>query len=237
LSSDFPTVMILAGGLGTRLGAPYEKTPKSLVKVADAPFIDHQLRLLARKGASTVILLLAHLGHQIADFVKDGCQYKLKVEYSYDGETLLGTGGAIQKALPLVSQEFAVIYGDSYLDLDFMAVHTAFRASGAQALMTVLHNENRWGASNVAFANGLVQKYDSRHQGDHLNYIDYGFSILSKSAFDAFDGSQSFDLSAVFQDLIDKHMLAGFEVTHRFYEIGSLQGLKETDEFLRTSKD
>jgi NDP-sugar pyrophosphorylase family protein len=237
LSSDFPTVMILAGGLGTRLGALYEKTPKSLVKVADAPFIDHQLRLLARKGASTVILLLAHLGDQIADFVKDGCQYKLKVQYSYDGETLLGTGGAIKKALTLVSHEFAVIYGDSYLDLDCMAAYKAFRASGTQALMTVLHNENRWGKSNVAFANGLVQKYGSGHQGDQLNYIDYGFSILSKTAFAGFDHSQSLDLSVVFQDLIDKQMLAGFEVTRRFYEIGSLQGLQETDEFLRTLKD
>jgi len=246
--------MILAGGLGTRLGAIDEKIPKSMVAVADAPFIDHQLRLLSRKGASNVILLLGHLGDQIADFVKDGSAYKLKIEYSCDGEQLLGTGGAIKKALPMVTGEFAVMYGDSYLDLDVMAVNAAFRESGKDALMTVLRNENRWGASNVSFVDGLVRKYEKHQQDKHqkdkqdkqhqdasshhhaadLHYIDYGFSILKKSAFDPFAGAQSFDLSQAFEHLIEEQMLAGFEVERRFYEIGSLQGLAETDEFLRT---
>src|SRR5271169_2376083 len=125
-------VAILAGGLATRLRPTTETIPKSLIIVAGEPFIAHQLRLLERENLKRVILCVAHLGEMIRDYVGNGERYGLEVSYSFDGEQLLGTGGALRRALPLLDTAFFVLYGDSYLDIDYRAVLSAFERSGAQ---------------------------------------------------------------------------------------------------------
>lgn len=226
-------VAILAGGLATRLRPVTESIPKSLVLVADEPFIAHQLRLLKREGIERVVLCVGHLGEMIEDFVGNGRQFGLDVAYSFDGDRLMGTGGALRRALPLLGTEFFVLYGDSYLDIAFEPVLLAYRRSGAAALMTVFRNEGRWDTSNVEFDGIHVSRYDKRNSTPDLRYIDYGLGILSPVVLGKRTADEEFDLAEIYAALAASRRLAGYEVTHRFYEIGTPQGLAETDAYLR----
>src|SRR5579872_5855079 len=134
-------VAILAGGLATRLRPLTDKIPKALVDVNGEPFIAHQLRLLASRGIPRVVLCLGYRGEMVRDFVGDGWEFGLQVNYSFDGPELRGTAGAIHQALPLLGDSFFVLYGDSYLPCDYAAVEQAFLTSGKTALMTVFCNE------------------------------------------------------------------------------------------------
>jgi MurNAc alpha-1-phosphate uridylyltransferase len=222
---------VLAGGRATRLGEQATRTPKALVEVAGAPFIFHQLALLRRHGASRIVMCVGYLGEQIEAAVGDGARLGLAVEYSYDGESPAGTAGAIRNALPLLGDTFHVLYGDTYLRIDYAAVERAFRDSGAPALMTVLRNEGRWDKSNVILANGLVVAHDKRHPTPEMRWIDYGLGVFSAAALTDASSGQS-DLSDVYAQLARRGELAGFEATERFYEIGTPEALAETDEFL-----
>lgn len=228
-----PPLALLAGGLASRLGKLTERVPKSLLEVAGEPFVAHQLRLLAEQGIADVVICCGHLGDMIERFVGDGGPFGCRVRYSHDGPVLLGTGGAIRKALPLLGPRFWVMYGDSYLTVAFAQVLGAFEASGARALMTVFRNEDRWDASNVEFADGKIIRYAKAAPSPGMRHIDYGLGIYSADAFLLCAEGLEFDLSALQANLITRGVMAGFEVRERFYEIGSLNGLEETDALLR----
>src|SRR6187431_438884 len=132
------SVAILAGGLATRLRPITETIPKALVEVAGVPFIARQLDYLRAQGIPRAVLCVSYRGEQIEAAIGDGRDFGLEVRYSYDGPKLLGTGGALKRALPLLGERFFILYGDSFLPVDFGAVEAAFRASGKPALMTVL---------------------------------------------------------------------------------------------------
>ena len=148
---DIP-VAILAGGLATRLRPITEKIPKSLVPVAGKPFLAHQLELLHARGIRRAVLCIGHLGEMIQRDFGDGAAFGVKLDYSFDGEKLLGTGGAIKRALPLLGDEFFVLYGDSYLPVEYAPVAEFFHRSGKPGLMTVYRNEGSYDTSNVVFA-------------------------------------------------------------------------------------
>lgn len=226
-------VAVLAGGLATRLRPVAATSPKALISVAGEPFIWHQLRLLRREGVDRVVLCVGHLGQMVRDFVGDGRRFGLDVAYSFDGDRPLGTGGALRHALPLLGDAFFVLYGDSYLDVAFAPVLAAFRRLGAPALMTVFRNEGRFDTSNVAFDGARVVRYDKRAAGPDMRYIDYGLSILTPAALGRWKAAESFDLAEVYATLAATGLLAGHEVTRRFYEIGTPAGLAETDAYLR----
>jgi N-acetyl-alpha-D-muramate 1-phosphate uridylyltransferase len=235
-SRAMPPLALLAGGLATRLGSLTGRVPKSLLQVAGEPFVAHQLRMLAEQGLTDVVICCGHLGRMIEDFVGDGAQFGCRVRYSYDGPTLLGTGGAIRKALPLLGERFWVMYGDSYLTVDFSVLLTAFERFGKSGLMTVFRNDDRWDASNVEFAEGSIVRYAKRWRDSDagaMRHIDYGLGIYRAEAFQTWPGEAAFDLAAVQTELIARGEMAGFEVSERFYEIGSPAGLRETDAFLR----
>jgi N-acetyl-alpha-D-muramate 1-phosphate uridylyltransferase len=226
----FP-VAILAGGLATRLGAMTEKAPKALIEVWGEPFVCRQLDYIRHQGVTQVIMCTGHLGEQIEAVVKDGAAFDLKVRYSRDGSRLLGTGGALRRALPLLGEHFFVLYGDSYLPCDFRSVQNAFLKCGKPALLTVLRNEDRWDRSNVLFRDGCVVEYNKRARQPAMAHIDYGLSILSAAVLRHYSDGDAFDLADVYHALSLTNRLAGFEVSTRFYEIGSLQGLRETEAY------
>ena len=178
------------------------------------------------------MLCVGYLGEQIKAEVGDGSAYGLEVRYSWDGPRLLGTGGALKRALPLLGDRFFVFYGDSYLPVDFRSVERSFLESGSPALTTVLQNDDRWDKSNVLFQRGRIVEYNKRSPRPEMRHIDYGLGILSASLFSDRPADAPFDLAEVYHDLSLRGELAGFEVFERFYEIGSQAGLQETDEFL-----
>jgi N-acetyl-alpha-D-muramate 1-phosphate uridylyltransferase len=226
-------VAILAGGLATRLRPVTDKIPKALISVAGEPFLAHQLRLLSGSGIRKVVLCVGHRGEMIEEHFGDGSDFGVEVSYSYDGPELLGTGGALKKALSLLGKQFLVLYGDSYLPIDYGPPVRAFMASGKLGLMTLFRNEGRWDTSNVLFKDGIIQSYAKTDPSAEMEHIDYGLGIFSSSAFSTWPDRKAFDLAGVYQDLLGRGELAGYEVTERFYEIGSPAGLAELDARLR----
>jgi NDP-sugar pyrophosphorylase family protein len=225
-------VAILAGGRAIRLQSITQAVPKALLDVAGKPFAVHQIELLKANGLADLVFCVGHLGSAIEDALGDGGRWGVRIQYSYDGETLRGTGGALRHALTLLGEAFFVLYGDSYLDCDYQAVASAFHASGRAGLMTVFRNENRWDRSNVLFENGRIMRYDKQAAASDMRHIDYGLGVFRSSAFTGRPDAGPFDLVAVYQALIAQNDLAGFEVPHRFYEIGSPSGLEEARAYL-----
>jgi NDP-sugar pyrophosphorylase family protein len=225
-------VAILAGGLATRLRPITEKIPKALIEVAGKPFIFHQLQYLRKEGIEKVVLCVGYLCEMIQEEVGDGSKFDLDISYSYDGDFLLGTGGSIKNALPLLDENFYVLYGDSFLPIHFAPIEESFLNSKKPALMTVILNENQWDKSNVIFKDGIVLEYNKKEPKSEMKFIDYGLGVLSKSLFDQYEEKVAFDLADLYHLLSIKSQLAGFEVNERFYEIGSHQGIKETELYL-----
>ena len=241
---DIP-VAILAGGLATRLRPITEKIPKSLVPVAGKPFLAHQLDLLQSRGIRRAVLCVGYLGEMIQRDFGDGNAFGVQLDYSFDssrrsdlprrseaetgakadGPKLLGTGRAIKRALPLLGDEFFVLYGDSYLPVEYRPIAEFFRHSGKLGCMTVYRNEGRYDTSNVVFRDGEIAVYDKKNRPPEMRHIDYGLSLFKAAAFDSYSAAQPFDLAEVMSKLVRQKQLAGFEVRERFYEIGSPAGL------------
>lgn len=226
------SVAILAGGLATRLRPLTDKIPKALVTVAGKPFLAHQLSYLRTQGVNHVVLCTGYRAEQIQNYIGDGSDYQLKIEYSEDGESPLGTGGAIAKALPLLGSDFFVLYGDSFLPISFTQVSNRYYALKKPALMTVFRNDSKLDASNVDFKSEKVTEYNKKQPRLGMQYIDYGLSILSSRIFSDMMYHNPFDLADLFNRLSLDGKLAGLEVFERFYEIGSHDGLAETEAFL-----
>ena len=226
------SVAILAGGLATRLRPITEEIPKSLIEVAGEPFICHQLKYLRKQGINSVVLCIGFLGEMIQEVVGDGSRWGMQVSYSPDGLTLLGTGGALRQALPLLGEHFFILYGDSYLPIEFSDVEKTYAASEKKGLMTILRNQNQWDKSNVEFDVGQIIEYNKTVIRPQMHYIDYGLGLLQSAILQAYPARQSFDLSKVYNDLSLAGELAGYEVFERFYEIGSHQGIADTQAYL-----
>ncbi len=232
-SNFMPKIALLAGGLATRLRPITTTIPKSMVPVADRPFLAHQLENLARQGITEVVICSGYLGEQIQEYIQDGSEFGCRVQYSFDGDKLLGTGGALRKALPLLGDEFLVMYGDSYLTAPIPPIWKEFLRSGKPALMTVFRNGDKWDKSNIEFLDGVIIDYDKVAPTARMEHIDYGLGCLKAEVFSAWSEDTAFDLASVYGQLVKQQQVAGYEVKERFYEIGSPAGLAETDALLR----
>jgi NDP-sugar pyrophosphorylase family protein len=227
-----PPICILAGGLGTRLGARVRDTPKPLIEVAGEPFLCHQLRLLAASGANEIVLCVGYMGEQIERRIGSE-RFGLRISYSFDSPELDGTLGAIVRARPLLGQRFLVLYGDTYLRIDYAAAAAAWGSSKLPAMMSVLLNNGRWDTSNVLYKSDRVVAYDKRRPAADMSWIDYGLGGLQQSALDLAPSGTT-ELADLYARLAQEGLLFGFEATKRFYEIGTPHGLADTDAFLRT---
>jgi N-acetyl-alpha-D-muramate 1-phosphate uridylyltransferase len=225
-------VVILAGGLATRLHPITEKIPKALVEVGGQPFIEHQLNLLRSHGIQTVIIAAWYKGEMIREFVGNGSRFGIQVQYVFDGDNPLGTGGAVRKALPLLNGPFFVLYGDSYLPCAYADIQSHFASHQQSGLMTVYRNEGKWDTSNVEMTNGQILCYDKKNRTERMEFIDYGLGIFKPEVFASLPDNQPMDLAEIYQGLVANHDLLAYEVKHRFYEIGSFNGLRELNDLL-----
>ena len=220
--------------MATRLRPITEKIPKLLVEVAGEPFFSHQIRLLKSAGLTRLVLCVGYLGEMIVDLYGDGAKWGVQIDYVFDGPKLLGTGGALIKALPKLGDAFYVLYGDSYLPVDYRAVGDFFIRSDQLGLMTVYENHGRYDTSNVWFEHGAIKLYDKKARLPQMQHIDYGLGVFRAAAFDGFPRDAVVDLAEVQKALVARDQLAGYEIKERFYEIGSHEGLNELDALLRT---
>ncbi len=229
-AETLPPVCILAGGLGTRLGERARGIPKPLVEVAGEPFLFHQLRLLASHGAQQAVICVGYRGELIESRI-GSTRFGIDISYSHDGPGLDGTLGAIRRALELLGERFLVLYGDTYLRVDYRAAVRAWRESALPALMVVLRNNGRWDVSNALYEDGCVLAYDKRAPTSQMHWIDYGLGGLSAAALERVAATER-DLAELYHALALRGELCGYAASERFYEIGSPAALEETEAFL-----
>jgi N-acetyl-alpha-D-muramate 1-phosphate uridylyltransferase len=232
VSGALPPVCILAGGLGTRLGERVRTTPKPLLEVAGEPFLLHQLRLLAAHGARRAIICVGYRGELIVETIGPA-RFGIEIAYSYDGPEPIGTLGAVRKAAALLGERFLILYGDTYLRVDYSLVADAWARSASPAMMTVLRNTNRWDRSNVEFDGERILSYDKIRPSERMQWIDYGLGGLQRDAIDA-AGDRVDDLAELYHVLASRGELFGYAATNRFYEIGTPASLAETSTFLKS---
>ncbi|HTQ68830.1 MAG TPA: sugar phosphate nucleotidyltransferase [Solirubrobacteraceae bacterium] len=225
-----PPVCVLAGGLGTRLGERVQTVPKPLIDVAGEPFLLHQLRLLGAHGVREVVMCVGYLGEMIEQRI-GGERFGIAIRYSHDGPDPIGTLAAVRKALPLLGERFLILYGDTYLRIDYADVASRWAASGLPGLMTVLRNDGRWDTSNVSFEGDRVVRYDKLAPDPAMVWIDYGLGgLLAGALANAAPGER--DLADLYAALAEAGELFGYEAHERFYEIGTPAALAEAERFL-----
>lgn len=225
-------IAILAGGFATRLGLLTEKQPKALIEICGRPFIEWQLQLLSDHGFTKVVFCLSHKSEMIENYLQSRSKLGLEISYSYDGSSQLGTGGAIRKAVQLLGETFMVLYGDSYLPIDYAAVEREFINKGLPSLMTVYQNEDLLDRSNVYFKGNEIIEYSKVNPKATMSHIDFGLMVFHRSIFGGVSEEGPFDLADLLHELSVKKLLAGYEVFQRFYEVGSLQGVADFEGFM-----
>jgi NDP-sugar pyrophosphorylase family protein len=225
-------IAILAGGLATRLGTLTENVPKCMLEVNGFPFIHWQIELLKAAGYRDFMFCLAHKSDVIQEYLGDGSRYGVNFEFSMDGATQLGTGGAIVKAAQLLGEEFAVIYGDSYLPINYQDFEMAFKSSNSVAMMSLFKNNSHIETNNAELLSDGNVDYRKGTFDFRKTYIDYGISYFKKEAFKDYHPNQPVDLAEICQILSINKKLTGYEVFQRYYEVGSYQGIEEFSNYL-----
>lgn len=224
---DDMQMVILAGGLGTRMRPLTRKLPKALIPVDGKPFLQYQIELLREQGISDIVVCIGHLGEKVKQHFNDGHDLGVSIRYSAEHNGLLGTAGAIKNAEPLLEDDFFLMYGDSYLPLDYPQIMRYFRRLQKLGLMMVYRNANRYQRSNVVVGGHLVRAYDKEGRTPGMVYINHGLSILRKEALRLIPAGRPSSQEEFYQTLIDRRELLAFETWQRFYEIGSPEGLRE----------
>lgn len=227
------TIAILAGGMATRLRPLSLNVPKSLVEVCKRPFIEWQLRLLAESGMTSIVLCLGHRAEEIIDFVGNGSKFGVEVEYSVEMEPL-GTGGALRNAKSLLGEYFGVLYGDSFLPIEYSVIFDTYKNSSKLGMMTIYLNENQFDKSNVWLDSNGYMKYSKKNSNSEMKFIDNGFTILRRESFGKFERVDKFDLADLLEDLSFSNQIDFYEVNQRFFEIGSFEGILELSNYLES---
>ena len=223
-------IVVLVGGLGKRLGNKVKNTPKPLIKINGKPFLELVLNNLINKGFKEIILCTGYLENKIIKFLNKK-KFEAEIIISKDGKKLLGTGGAVKKATKKIKKDFILMYGDTFLPIDFKKVENAYFKQKRPALMTIYKNNNKYDKSNV-FYNKKTLIYNKEIYDKKMNYIDYGLLILNKKILKN-NKKSIFSISSLLEKLSLKNLITGYPVYKRFYEIGSIEGLKETRKYLK----
>jgi NDP-sugar pyrophosphorylase family protein len=226
-------MVILCGGLGTRLGDLSKNIPKSMIEINDKPFLEYQIEILKKNSIKDIVLCVGHLSEKIKSYFGDGKKLGVKIQYSYDGDKPLGTIGALKKAEPLLDDIFFIMYGDSFLSVDFRKVYRFFIKQDKLGLMVVYKNFDKYDKSNIAIKGDLVVGYGRDNTSKDMVFIDYGTSVLRKKALDLVPKDKTYSTGEFFSQLIKKGELLSFEAKNRFYHIGNPKSLEEFNNFIR----
>jgi len=222
-------IAIICGGLATRLGELSKTIPKSMILVAGKPFLEYQIENIKRHGIKDIVLCVGHLSEKIQSYFKDGSEFGVNIKYSYDGDKLLGPIGAIKNAEKMLKDEFFIMYGDSYISVDFQKVFSYYKENKKLALMVVFQNKDKYDKSNLKVNNNLVISHGEKD----ADYIDYGTSILNKKTLDFLEEDKFYSTGDFFKILIRKQELLAYEAKRRFYHIGNPEALEEIREHIK----
>jgi NDP-sugar pyrophosphorylase family protein len=224
-------IAILAGGLGTRLGEITTRVPKAMVKIAERPFLEHQIELFRSHGIDDIVLLVGHFSDQIKTHFGDGARFGVRIRYSDEGDNLLDTAGAVRNAAHLLADEFFLTFGDSYLILPYKDIWTGFRRASREALMVVFRNDNRFDTSDIEVRDGLVVAYQKSPPLLNASFINHGLMALQRSTLAAIPEGSRMSLQSFLMPIIEHGELMAWETHQRFYEIGSASGIRDLETF------
>jgi len=227
--------VVLAGGQGTRLRGVFGTTPKHLVPVNGQPFADFQVSRLIDFGFTRLTYAVGFGATEIVEYFQDRDYSGLEIDFVVDGPTPLGTGGAIRQIndLGLLDEVFAVTYGDTLLDLQPARMFALMETNPtAEGVLAVWKNKNFLGDSNASFDGKYVDHYDKSKTKEHkFEYIDYGLMVLRQNVVsEQIQAGVPTDLASVITDLASAKQLLGLEVFERFYEVGTLDAIRETEQ-------
>ena len=224
------TAVVLAGGLGTRLqSVTGGLIPKALVPVRGVPFLDYKLTSLIEMGVQRIVLLIGEKGDLIREYVEDRWTDRLEISCVADGPNLLGTAGAIASSRRLLPDSFWVTYADSYVMANLEEAEDYAIAKGFSGVLTVWHNSDSLELSNTTIYNGRVLSYTKVTQPGQHEWIDYGLLYLPRDSFDSIDLNAQTDLGEVVRELIELRQLGAWEVTDRFWDVGTPETLHLTE--------
>lgn len=216
--------VILAGGLGTRLRPLTYEIPKPMVPINGKPYLEYQINYLKKFGITDVLILIGYLGEQIVEYFGDGSQYGVKITYSKE-ENPLGTGGAIKLAENQLEDEFLIIYGDSFLPIDYGDLFNFYNKHGKSSLLIAYDNSSGKTPvpNNLAIdTNFLVQKYEKNSLDPALKYVESGVSLLKKTLTTEIPSNQKCSLEEIiFPKLIGENRLIAYITKEPFYDIGT----------------
>ena len=235
---NVPMLVVLCGGLATRLGALTRETPKILLPFNGKPFIHHFVEQHVENGFSEFVFITGHKSEQICDYLpvlKNEYPNKKFVAYN-EGSNRLGTGGAVRAFIALLGDEFALTYGDSYLVLTQSELQCLCLPRLTPSInMLIYENADKFDISNVEVNNSrMVTQYEKNRQ-DKYNFIDTGMHYFYKAdeIFSKFNNvGSSLDLTIVLDDSVKLKKMFGVVTRHRFHEIGSTRGINDFREYL-----
>jgi len=228
--------VILAGGLGTRLGDLTLATPKGMLPFAGRPFLYHVVQLLTNQDIRDLVICIGYLGEQVRGYFGDGREMGVKIKYSDESKNLLGTGGALKKALSLLNSRFLVLNGDTYLPIDYREVEKECLRAGGKSMVVVYNNKvDTRVKNNIALDNNnMVVRYDKKGASPGLDYVDAGVVMIRKEALGYVPEGIPISLEdGIYRPLIEKGELAAFITGQRFYDIGTPEQRSDFEKMVR----
>lgn len=226
-------MVILCGGLATRLGSLAENTPKSMIQINGKPFLEYQIDELKKHGVKDIVLCVGHLSEKIESYFENGTKHGVKIKYSYDKDKPLGPIGALKSAEKLLDAIFFTMYGDSYLSIDYQKVYEEFTEKNKLAMMTVYQNFDKYDKSNIILDGNFIKQYGEQKTKD-MTYIDYGSSIFNKKVLDLIPSNSVYSTKDLYTNLVEKKELLAYKVDKRFYHIGNLRSLEEFKRYIKS---
>ena len=223
-ANTLPQVVILAGGLGTRLGSVAENIPKSLIEVNGKPMLNHILDWAHGQGCRKALVLTGHLGEMFDGFTHRG----VSLTFHQESEPL-GTGGALWNAKDLLEDEFILLWGDDYHPIDYPSIVSHHRQKSAPMTMTVTESHE---SMNLHHRDGQVIAYDKADPKSDFNGYEAGTSIVNKSVVEAHgrDGKWSWEETVY-------PALSGLITAHvdntAFWDMGTPERLSRFEDFLK----
>lgn len=232
MSPALPQVVVLAGGLGTRLGELGRNRPKVLQPVMGRPFVDFMLAPLVEQGFRRYVFCLGHLADQVVAHLRPRRE-KLGLTFHVDEEAR-GTGGALVAARTLLDERFLLVLGDTFLDVRYASMAAAMPPDGLGVMAVT--DAATGVPRNARVKDGLVVAYD-KALGSAAGWVDTGAALLERRALDLLeDTSAPTDLAALLGPLARKRTLGAYTTHERFYDIGTPRRLEEFAAFCATPR-
>jgi len=234
--------VILAGGAGTRLRPLTKNIPKPMALVAGRPFLEYQIEMLRENGLTSLLFLIGYRGEQISSHFGDGKDFGVRITYSQEPEPL-GSGGALKLAYQKLESSFLLLYGDSYLSLDYRDFIQGFVDSKKKAAVGAYHYRDAGDRGDDARhnlcinKNGVVLRFAQNSDDEDLNYVESGVMALKKEVIDLLPGKHANSLGEVlFPALIEQGDVVAYITDKRFYDIGTPARITRAEQYFNALK-